>query len=237
MKTFEDRIKESLPEGSIYLGVTEIREDDVTVFQFNLNNDLCQGSVKRTDLNSYFINPVIVKYEDGMTYEDLYKTINQRYGLGLIKDIDFDNTDGLDIVKNEIISLGVLPSSYGYTGAIPIYLYKTMTNIITDGTNRNLEGVDMSTFFVDKIIQSKLGYKVFTSTSAKLFTGSLISLVFKNKIKNYLKEIDPTYVDDLINGYIEKSFSDGLSDIVSLRTQKGYLYHIRFQSSIADLPK
>ena len=237
MKTFEDLIKDSLPEGSIYYGVIESNDENISIVQFSLKEEVYESEITKINLSNYFIDPVIVKYVNGLTYENLYDIINEQFGLGLEKGIDYNDSGKINFVKNEIITLTIAKKSYGYTGMIPIYLYSNRTNIIRNEGNCDLEQVNMKPFFIDKIIQSKLGYKLFTSAQGKLFTSSLISLAFKNELKEYLKDMEQIYVEDLIAGYIEKAFSDDLSDIISLRTQKGYLYHVRFKSDKGDIPR
>ena len=235
MKTFEDRVKDSLPEGSIYYGVVDSTNPSVLIVEYELNGTVNRGQVKKINLSDNLIDPVQVKYVDGMTYEQLYEKLNTMFDLGLEPEVDYVHKGEIPFTESVMLSMNVKDDSYGYFGTIPVFLYRGNRNLVMDDYQRDLRGLSIHYLLEDRRIQSKLSYKVFTS-EGKMFTSSILTMAAKAVLREYLNGFDKTLVEDLVNGYIEKAFNDGLSDMVAMRTQKGYLYFLRFSSRIGDLP-
>lgn len=237
MNTYEESIIEALPNGSVFIGFKESKEKDKSIVEFSIDNTLYESIVDKIKLNTYFSLPIVISFKDKeLTLEEVYEIINEKYKLGLVKDKDYIIEDNNTLSEGNI-SLPISENSIGYTGYIPVLIVKTNKNIIPDGDNRDLRGVDINYFFKEKKIQSKLAYKLFSTIEGNLFSGNILTTTFRTLISDYLKDFEEEYVNDIINSHIEKFFSDGLSDIIALRTPKGYLYFIRFRSYKDDLPR
>lgn len=235
MNTVKERVLEALPKGAIFQGIVDTTNPDYLIIQFLLNDKVVRGQVKKINLNEYFKAPVEIEYKKGMTYEDIYWKINDDYGLGLDDNIEPLMKGKIKYNGNELIKLPINSEGFGYNGSITIFLWKGSKNIVKEHTLRDLRGFDFTPLLKGKQIQSRLGRHVFKPTS-NMFTVVILTSYGKEIIREYLKDCDETLVNNLVNGYIIKSFNDGLSDMFAIRSLDNRYYLIRFDSSKGDIP-
>lgn len=234
--SYEDVLKSRLPEGIIYYGVKEPIGDDFILIEYLDNGIVEQRKINKINLNDHYSKRVEVQFVKGMTYEDLYELLSDRYGLGLVNEIDYVLRGEIEFDDILLLTLPIAATSYGYKGSFSFYLYKDPYGSITNGWARK-DFRDLSFRFTEgsRGLQSKLSSKLFVSDK-QMFTANILTMNAKDVMRSHLRGCDRALIEDAVNGYATSIFNDGLSDVVIFTTQLNHTYAARFKSSKGDLP-
>lgn len=233
---FEERLTNLIPSGANLHGIYSLKESpNVTIIEYDIDGVMGRSNFTKCDVETLFTKPVLVPYTSELTVSGLYQYISDKYHLGLVEGIDYLPNSSMVSQSGLVQSFGLETTSYGYKGSIPVLIVEP-TSVVLLG-NKDIRGYDLSSSLEQVRIQQKLGWKVF-SFDGKMFSGYVLSITFRNKVIEYLgSDVSGELIDDLGYGYIEKSFNDGLSDLLILRTPMGRSYFIRFSSTRGDIPQ
>lgn len=234
--TFNELLSTCVPEGANYRGAYVLPETQTeTLIEYDIDGVVGVYHFTKLALNDYFKVPVVIETEKPLTTSEIFKRIEAKFHLGLEEGVDY-LSNGVTVSPSAMVQrLSVLPTSYGYTGSIPVLVVSGKNNLTCNDKIRSVRNADVDDSIAVSKLRLKLGWKVFES-KGKLFNGYMISITFRELLKQHLSDVDLDLVDDLIYGHVEKAFNDGLSDLIMVRTPKARLYLIRFSAQQGDVP-
>lgn len=234
--TFNELLSTCIPEGANYHGSRALPESpDRTVVEYDLDGVVGIKHFTKLPLNDYFKVPVVFESDKAVDQAEIFKHIEDKFHLGLEEGIDYITGDVLVSPSTLVKNLPILSTSYGYTGSIPVLVVSGKNNLTCNDKIRDVRTADVDDSLAVSKVRLKLGWKVFES-KGKLFSGYMISITFRELLKQHLTGVEQELVDDLIYGHVENAFNDGLSDLITLRTPKARLYVIRFNTQLGDVP-
>lgn len=238
MMTIEnDVIIPLVPMGGNYHGSYVLDENDrVTVVEYDIEGEPRRLLFDKIEITPFFKTPTIIPVEETITKNEVYDFLNRKYNLGLVKGLDYLDSDELLSPSYLTDSMVIERKSLGYYGSIPVLITSVKNNLTVNGKIRDVRLADVGNKMIVSKIRLRLGWKVF-ETKGKLFNGYMLSVRLRELLKDHLSQFDEEDVEDVLQGHVEKTFNDGLSDVVLLRTPKARLYPIRFSASLGDLPK
>ena len=240
MYSFKDELLTQIPEGHIVTGVRAVSEE-VTVVETSEHHAKHVFTLSKMDISSLFKKVPTLSVGTDWTYNDLYAKISDIYSLGLVRGIDYDNQQAIKpSVTLRYEELPLLVNSYGYYGKIPCNIVIGSLCGICNNSQRDLRG-GLAPYLKALKLQSFLMSKRFGTDQGTNFSGDHFSVAFIEAIRiEAEQEVGQKYseilVDILTHSVIDFFFSDGLSDLCSLKSYDGEVYLIRINTSSDDLP-
>lgn len=234
--TFNELLSTCIPEAANYHGVYNLPEDPTTtVIEYDVDGVTGILHFSKLLLNDYFKSPVVIESDKAISTTDIYKQIEAKFHLGLEEGVDYLAGDATVSPSTMVMRFSVLTSSHGYTGSIPVLVVSGKNNLTCNDKIRDVRAADVTPSLAVSKMRLKLGWKVFES-KGKLFSGYMISITFRELLKQHLTGVEQGLVDDLLYGHVEMAFNDGLSDLVMIRTPKARVYLVRFSGQKGDIP-
>lgn len=234
--SFKDEVVKRLPVGHRFVRIypSSNRESIVETVKDAIKQTL---RMKKVDLASYFSQFPTFSVRETETFNDLYKRISARYGLGLEMNLDYyDSRPVRPTSVTQYVELPIKADSYGYYGVI-------RCNVILDalaGDNvtvkRDATETTSQTQFNYLKVRTYFMSKPFT-TDLPLFVEDRLSVPFIEAITADMdREVyfgwSDFYKGILAEAVIEDVFNDGLSDILVVRTHKDIPFFIRFSGEL-----
>lgn len=234
--TFNELLSTRVPEGANYHGTYNLPEDSsTTVIEYDMDGVLGILHFRKLLINDYFKSPVVIESDKAISTSDIWKKIEAKFHLGLEEGVDYI-ADGSTVSPSAmVLRFSVLDTSRGYVGTIPVLVVSGKNNLTCNAKIRDVRTADVNPSLDVSKMRLKLGWKVFES-KGKLFSGYMISITFRELLKEHLTGVDKELVDDLLYGHVEMAFNDGLTDLVMIRTPKARLYLVRFSGQMGDVP-
>lgn len=230
--SFKDEVVKRLPVGHRFVRIysSSNRESIVETVKDAIKQTL---RMKKVDLTSYFSQFPTFSVRETETFNDLYKRISARYGLGLEMNLDYyDSRPVRPTSVTQYVELPIKADSYGYYGVI-------RCNVILDALAG--DNVTVKRDVTETTSQSQFNYlKVRTYFMSKPFTTDLPLFVEDRLSVPFIEAITADmdrevyfgwsdfYKGILSEAVIEDVFNDGLSDILVVRTHKDIPFFIRF---------
>lgn len=234
--TFNELLSTRVPEGANYHGTYNLPEDSsTTVVEYDLDGALGILHFRKLLINDYFKSPVVIESDKPISTSDVWKKIEAKFHLGLEEGIDYAAGGSTVSPSAMVLRFSLLDTSLGYMGSIPVLVVSGKNNLTCDVKIRDVRAADVDPSLDVSKMRLKLGWKVFES-KGKLFSGYMISITFRELLKEHLTGVDQELVDDLLYGHVEMAFNDGLTDLVMIRTPKARLYLVRFSGQMGDVP-
>lgn len=240
MYSFKDELLKQLPEGYKFTRIYATSETE-TIVEASVNASNKVFTLPKMDISSLFKKVPTIAVGTDWTYNDLYKKISDIYSLGLEQGIDYYNNDAVKpsvSLRYEELPLSV--DSYGYYGNIPCHVVIGTLMGISNEVQRDLRS-NMTPYLKALKLQSFLMSKRFGCVSGSNFIGDRFSGSFIEAISEQAKqELDETVSHHLSsvlrNSVIDFFFSDGLSDICSLKNSSSEVFLIRVKTTPNDIP-
>lgn len=240
MYSFKDDLLKQLPEGYKFIRIYSTNEKE-TIVEASINAANKVFTLSKMDISSLFNKVPTIAVGTDWTYNDLYKKISDIYALGLVQGVDYYNNEAVKpSVTLRYEELPLLADSYGYYGKIPCHVVIGTLMGISNEVQRDLRG-GMAPYLQALKLQSFLMSKRFGCISGSNFIGDRFSGSFIEAISEQAKqEINETvsnHLGDILRGsVIDFFFSDGISDICSLKNSSGEVFLIRIKTTPDDIP-
>lgn len=236
--TFEEKVKSVIQEPSVYKRLYPLNGKE-TVVECLQDNHLKKGYIEKIDLKERFPNPIYLSFPYPPSGNDVFQKLNNVYGLGLVKGIDYYDNERYDFQK-EFITFSISDDSYGFCGSVDIYVQDSGAVIPSNLPENDLTHFDFEHYFNEMKLRTILSSTVFNQIE-KMFIVEGLSLEFQKKILEYVKPLIPDYQYERLKqtlpyGYVVDLLNDGISDICFIRTQDNFVYPLRFHSTLGDLP-
>lgn len=233
--SFKEQLIQKLSPNQTFVKVFA-KDSDNTVVDLLEDNLPKRYLLEKKDIKTFFSKPPVLSLPVGSTANDLYNAFSERFGLGLVKGVDYDDGSLLALYRDfQYVTLTMSFDSLGYKGSIGV-LVNDIQFTLQGKLERNLNGADQHYLFSNGRVRAYLCSKVFTST-VNLFSSNKLSRQFVSELQAQIKEaLDIDFRYELEAGMAIGRFNDGLSDLILFRTSSGYEYFLRFSSSVGDLP-
>ncbi len=240
MYSFKDDVLKQLPEGQVFSRIYSI-SDTETIVEAKENSAVKTYTLPKVDISSLFTKLPTIAVGTSWTYNDLYAKISDIYSLGLVQGIDYYNNQAVKpSVVARIEQLPISKDSYGYYGNIPCNVVIGTLAGISNETKRDLRG-GLGPYLKALKLQSFLMSKRFGCDCGANFIGDRFSGLFiegiSQQAKEELSEEMGILLADILSGsFIDFFFSDGVSDICSLKGSNGEIFLIRIRTLSNDIP-
>lgn len=238
--SFKDAVVAKLPAGYKYVRMysTCLEESAVEVLHNGSPKTL---SMSKVDISTYFLKPPVFFVGSSEIYNDLYKEISERYGLGLVDGIDYYDANPIEATETmRYVDMPILKDSYGYYGFIRCYVIKGTKGISSPSIEKDLTtdpvGLGMS------LMRLRVyGMTYVHADRRPIFIKNRLSVGFIDSIVGKIEKAGEKGLanysrDVLIQAVVIDYLNDGLSDLILLRLKNGETVFIRFKSEKGDLP-
>lgn len=240
MLSFKEQVIRNLSPGQELVRIYA-KSQLKSAVEIRYDGRLVTHSLQKLDIGSLFSKPPVFEIEGQGSYDDLYRMLSDRYGLGLVSGIDYYH--GQPIYPSEHLQYALLPimsDSYGYYGETPVYFIKRGCSVNGEGYERDLTSLDQEYLFRAIKVKSFFTSTVF-SVESKLFVDNRLT---QTGIEEIVKQASTHFDDKLISlihqqltgGTVTGLLSDGLSDVMIFLCPNGLEFLIRFSSFEGDLP-
>lgn len=240
MYSFKDEVLKQIPEGHIFKRIYAATSTE-TIVETSLHSAVKLFTLPKMDISSLFKKAPTLAVGTDWTYNDLYKKISDIYALGLVEGIDYFNNDAVkpSITQRKVV-LPIKMESYGYYGEIPCNVVIGTLVGISNEVKRDLRG-GLEPYLKAMKLQSFLMSKRFNCGCGVNFIGAHFSESFIEGIckqaEGSISEEIRTYLSTLLSSsVIDTFFSDGLSDICSLKSSDGEVFLVRVKTTPDDIP-
>lgn len=242
--TFKEQVIAKLSPKDSFIRIFSVDEDK-SVVETSRNGLLVRNTLNKVDISSLFSSIPYVEVTPSSTYDDVYKTISDRYGLGWVRGVDYYNSDQIQFPEThprwERIPLK--KDSYGYYGILSVMLVAKGKSLTGEILERDLTELDQNVIY-DKIkLRTFFTSKVFDLEDPKknVFADNKLSINFVDLLIDEMQnEFDEVLIDitrtGLIRGCVVGLINDGLSDVMLFQVPSGVEIFIRFYSERGDLP-
>lgn len=239
MKNLHPRIVELL--GKQLPGVWQITgaisvDDTESMILVKQGPTKSQFKLPKSDIALRYPNSATtITVESGATFKDVLAKLSNRDGLFLLPGVDYENSPQpveFDSNGKGEVSFVVLSDSIVYTGGIKVNVVLSEKALVT-----NTKAFTLPLAY-EKIALA-LVRKVFT-VNGQVFTGNQLTKAFCKTVIDYLAsfnfELYDKALEEMQQGEVLSVHNDGVSDILTLRTQSGISYLIRFKTKSDDTP-
>ena len=238
--SFKDDVIARLPAGHTFVRMYSTGDQQTSV-ETSLNGVKNVFIMEKVDLSTYFFKMPTIALEAGKTFNDLYEKISDLYSLGMQRNVDFYNSDVVEVgTTPRFFELPISRNSYGYSGIIRCFVIECEFSGSGSEINNDISGQDLAVAMSHLKFRNFLAGNLF-QTDPPLFIENHLSAALIDKITANLDEeivvgASDTFREELSTSTVVDVFSDGLSDIAVLLTSGHDLYHLRFKSEPNDLP-
>lgn len=233
--TFKEQVLKALPEGHEFTAIFS-KSSEATMVKTRYEGRVYELTMPKVNINTLFSKTIVIPVGLDETFDDVYRRISERFGLGLVKGVDYYNANKVNPLNVlQYYSLPILRDSYGYFGAINCFLTHASTSLSTILEYRDLTGVDQAYITKDMWTRTMLVSEIY-SCDTPMFLEDGLSPGFARYLSDKLGSRSSIKPDRLARGKVIDLINDDLSDILVLRLINGMEYLIRFQSESGDLP-
>ena len=183
----------------------------------------------------YPLSATTLAVHPGITVKEVLALLSQRDGLFMLPGVDYENSSRpveMDDNGKGELSFTVLKDSIVYMGGIKIKLVLAEKALTT-----NVKPFTLPLAY-EKIALA-LVRKVFT-VPGPVFTGNQLTHAFCEAVIDDLVSFNFALYDNALEemqqGEVVSVHNDGISDILTLRSQSGINYLIRFKTTADDVP-
>lgn len=238
--SFKDAVVAKLPKGHTYVRMysTCSEETAVEVLHNGVPKTL---TMPKINISKLFLNLPVFFVGSTETFNDLYKGISDKYGLGLVNGIDYYDPNKVEPTEfMRYVDLPLLKDSHGYYGSIRCYVIKGTKGITSPGIQKDLTNVGQDIGTALMRLRSYGMCSVHTDRRP-IFIRNRLSVGFIDSIVNKIESNGEANLASycrtaLIQAVVIDYLNDGLSDLILLRLDTDETLFIRFKSEKGDLP-
>lgn len=238
--SFKDEVISRIPDTHKFIRMFSVNDTETSIETLS-NGAKFTSLMRKVDITTLFSKLPTIHVGTDMTYNDLYEEISTLYGLGLVKNIDYYNSDAVKPSSApRYVELPISSDSYGYYGVIRCYVVLGALTGIKRNVIRDLRGKDISKYLLRVKVKAVLMSKCFVGSRNNFienrFTISFIN-EFLPEIETLLgKDVSLYFANILPRSTITDFFSDGISDIVVVRCPDGEVFLVRIKTLVDDIP-
>lgn len=174
-----------------------------------------------------------ISAKEGMVMEDVIEQLSGKYGLCLVKQVDYWDKSLVDFAGGNSLTIRVdiLVDAIFYNGSFSFRITNEETDTIKD---IKTTGIDYSQPQISLALCSKIFIR-----NAPSFTGNNLNVDFVGEVVGYLKQVGISVTkkvnDSWLIGEVLNVYNDGVSDIIMINVNRS-VYAIRVKLEKGDLP-
>lgn len=238
--SFRDAVIAKLPKSCTFVRMYSTCSEETHIEVLKDGKPLVL-SMSKVNISDYFYKTPVFFIGAKKTYNDLYKMISDKYGLGLVDGIDYYDANVIEPTENmQYVEMPVLKDSYGYYGDIRCYIVKGTDGITSPAIEKDLSG-EGSDLGLSLVRLRAYGMTSVHTDKRPIFVKNRLSVGFIDSIVGKIEKNGETSLasycrDVLIQAVVIDNINDGISDLILLRLKSGETLFIRFKSEKGDLP-